>query len=549
MSLQPEYHFEIPKHTVEVARAAFPQGNAYIQMRDELGTIFKDDQFTDLYPRRGQPAEAPWRLALVTLMQFAENLTDRQAADAVRSRIDWKYALGLALTDEGFHYSVLSEFRSRLVEGEAIHLLFQQMLTVFAERGLLKVRGPQRTDATHILMTVRVLNRLEMVGETLHHTLNVLAQVAPDWLRSQVPEAWFERYGQRFDEHRLPKKEKERLALAVTIGQDGMHLLTKIYTEKASTFLREIPAVDLMRQIWVQNFYLEEETVHWRGEADLPPASRMIVSPYDPDARYSSKRETHWSGYKVHLTETCDPDTPNLITNVETTISTDQDNMVVDRIHRTLKDQQTLPNQHIVDAGYVSADLLVESEETYGIDLLGPVRPDVSWQARDEDAFAITQFTIDWENEVVFCPMGKPSRYWGSAKGPRGQPTIQVQFKHSDCSDCAARARCTRSKSSSRGLTLQPRKRQLALQAAREREKTQVFKEQYARRAGVEGSISQAVDKLDMRRSRYRGIAKTHLQHVMTASAMNLMRVMAWLSGKPRSKTRVAPFAALALST
>jgi transposase len=223
--------------------------------------------------------------------------------------------------------------------------------------------------------------------------------------------------------------------------------------------------------------------------------------------------------------------------------------MVVDRIHRTLADQQTLPNQHIVDAGYVSADLLVESEETYGIDLLGPVRPDVSWQARDEDAFDITKFTIDWANEVASCPMGKLSRYWGPAKGPRGQPTIQVQFSQRDCLRCAARARCTRSKASPRGLTLQPMKRQLALQAAREREKSSVFKEQYAVRAGVEGTISQAVNKLDMRRSRYRGIAKTHLQHVMTAAAMNLMRVLAWLSGEPRSKTRVAPFAVLAPST
>ena len=333
MSLQPEHNFEIPAQTIQVAQAAFPQGNSYMQMRDELGSIFKDEHFADLYPSRGQPAEAPWRLALVTIMQFAENLTDRQAADAVRGRIDWKYALGLALTDEGFHYSVLSEFRSRLVAGEAIHRLFQQMLTVFAERGLLKGRGAQRTDSTHILMAVRVLNRLARVGETLYHTLNILAQVAPDWLQAQVPEAWFERYGQRFDENRLPKKEKERLALAETIGQDGVSLLQHIYAEGAPTFLQEIPAVDLLRRVWVQNFYLEEEAVHWRGEADLPPASLMIVSPYDPAARYSSKRETHWSGYKVHLTETCDPDTPNLITNVETTISTDQDNLVVERIH------------------------------------------------------------------------------------------------------------------------------------------------------------------------------------------------------------------------
>src|SRR5262249_11701657 len=158
------------------------------------------DQFADLYPNVGQPAEAPWRLALVTILQFAENLTDRQAADAVRGRIDWKYALGLELTDAGFDFSVLSEFRTRLIAVGAEEHLLTQMLTLFVDRGLLKARGTQRTDATHIVAAVRELNRLEIVGETLHHALNVLAQVAPAWWQDQVSAEWFLRYGQRFSD-------------------------------------------------------------------------------------------------------------------------------------------------------------------------------------------------------------------------------------------------------------------------------------------------------------------------------------------------------------
>src|ERR671933_284608 len=150
-------------------------------MRDTLEAIFEDEDFAHLFPRRGQPAMAPWRLALVTIMQFAEGLSDRQAADAVRARIDWKYALSLELDDAGFDASVLSEFRSRLLEGGSERLLFDHLLQRFRGMGLLKERGKQRTDSTRILAVVRGLNRPELVGESMRHTLDVLATIVPEW--------------------------------------------------------------------------------------------------------------------------------------------------------------------------------------------------------------------------------------------------------------------------------------------------------------------------------------------------------------------------------
>lgn len=210
MSLHPTDERTIPEETVRVAHAAFPKGSIYMRMRDALGPIYTDAAFADLFPRRGQPAESPARLALVTIMQFAEGLSDRQAADAVRSRIDWKYALALDLTDPGFDASVLSEFRSRLLAGDVTHLLLDQMLERLREQHLLKERGRVRTDSTHILAAIRELNRLECVGETLRHTLNTLATVAPDWLQSWVPSTWYARYGRRFEEYRLPPGKSER---------------------------------------------------------------------------------------------------------------------------------------------------------------------------------------------------------------------------------------------------------------------------------------------------------------------------------------------------
>ena len=218
MSLHPQEIPPIPEETRRVAQAVFPRSNVYMRMRDELGTIYDDQLFAPLFPTRGQPAASPWRLALTIVMQFAEGLSDRQAADAVRSRIDWKYALSLELTDPGFDHTVLSEFRTRLVAGQAEQLLLETLLARVRERGLLKARGRQRTDSTHVLAAIRVLNRLELVGETLRHALHNLAVVAPDWLQAQVPIEWFDRYDTRMENYHFPKAEAAREAVAVTIG-------------------------------------------------------------------------------------------------------------------------------------------------------------------------------------------------------------------------------------------------------------------------------------------------------------------------------------------
>jgi transposase len=203
MSLKPSTIPQVPEETARIARAAFPKGNIYVAMRDHLGTFYRDKDFADLFPKCGQPALTPWRLALVTVMQYVENLSDRQAAEAVRARIDWKYALSLELTDQGFDYSVLSEFRKRLVETDAAQRLLDLMLVQFRTVGLLKARGRQRTDSTAVLSRVKALTRLELVGETLRTALNALALVAADWLRAQVDSTWFERYGTRVEEYRL----------------------------------------------------------------------------------------------------------------------------------------------------------------------------------------------------------------------------------------------------------------------------------------------------------------------------------------------------------
>src|SRR6266480_5133543 len=214
MSMRPQEISPVPEETARVARAANPKGNVYMSMRDELGSIYEDQMFAALFPRRGQPAEAPWRLALVTVMQYMEGLSDRQAAEAVRERIDWKYTLGLELTDPGFDFSLLSEFRTRLADEGAETLLLDRLLEVCKQRGWLKAGGKQRPDSTHVLARVRSLSNLECVGETLRAVLDDLATLAPDWLVHHITPEWFERYSHRVENYRLPKAESQRTALA-----------------------------------------------------------------------------------------------------------------------------------------------------------------------------------------------------------------------------------------------------------------------------------------------------------------------------------------------
>jgi transposase len=438
----------------------------------------------------------------------------------------------------------LSEFRDRLLAGNAEQLLLDTMLTRFKEKGLLTARGRQRTDSSHVLAAIRVLNRLECVGETLRHALNSLAVTAPDWLAPRLDPVWAERYGPRFDEYRLPKKKEERQALADQIGEDGFRLLGAVYAPDAPANLRTLPAVETLRQVWVQQYQVTDEVVRWRDNDNIPPSGTMIGSPHDLDARYSVKRQTSWTGYKVHLTEVCDPDVPHLITHVETTSATAPDAQLP-KIHQALADKELLPREHIVDAGYVDSGDIVTSKDDHGIEVLGPVPPDASWQARAGQGFDVSCFVLDWEARRATCPQGHRSTKWSETKDRHGGNIINIRFAPKDCRECPCRAACTSSATNPRHITVRPKEQHLTLQTARQYQRTAEFKARYDVRAGVEGTLSQGLRVCDLRQARYIGLAKTRLQHILTAAALNVIRIGQWLEDPELAKTRQAPFLAL----
>jgi transposase len=548
MSLQPVSIYVVPEQTAHVARAAFPQSSLYMRLYDQLGTIFQDQDFADLFPESGQPGQSPFRLALITILQFLEGLSDRNAADAVRGRIDWKYLLCLELENPGFDYSVLCEFRSRLLEGGAERRLFDKVLSILREQKLVKDRTLQRTDSTHVLAAVRDMNRLERVVETMRAALNVLATVDPDWVLTNIPAEWVDRYGQRAEESRLPAEDKEREKFAEQVGRDGNALLDAIWSGEAPVWMRSIPRIETLRRVWVQDFVVIEGKVQWRQTDNIPPSSLRINSPHDTEARYTEaryahKRSTTWVGYKVHLTETCDEETPNIITNVHTDEAVVNDNEALPEIHQQLSRSELLPNKHLADAGYVEAQQLVESRREYGVELIGPVQGNGRWQQVQGNGFDIGHFQIDWEAKKATCPEGKLSSSWIPGRDNHGNDVINVVFAKADCSQCRSLSQCTKAKTKRRTINIKPQELHEALQQARKREKTEEFKKEYKKRSGIEGTISQGVRAFGMRRSRYIGRAKTHLQHLATAAAINLERVADWFAGVDREKTRTSVFA------
>src|SRR5437588_1311957 len=541
MSMKPQGLEPIPEETRRLVERLCPKGTMVTQLRDALGTIYSDEHFAHLFPKRGRPAEAPWRLALVTALQAIEGLSDRQAAEYVHTRVDWLYALALPLDDPGFDFSILSDFRQRLLSAQAQDLILEPILRLCRERGWLKAGGKQRTDAAAVLARVRARSRLESVGESMRAALNALASQEPAWLREHLNPQWFDRYVHRFELARFPKAETQRQLLRQQVGEDVAHLLACLQEVQTPQWLRSLPEVRLLRQVFAQHYEQEGEQIRWR---DGPAVSneQRVVSPYDQEARSSRKRDRVWLGYKVHLTETCDQDPacPHLITHVETTVATLPDTEVLAPIQEQLRIKELAPEEHYVDQGYPSGPQLVR-QARLGTQLIGPVGQDPSWQQREQTGYAVQDFALDWQAQVATCPQGKLSVGWTTPQDRRKLATVVIRFAAATCRRCPVQVQCTRGQEG-RTLTLSPPEVHAALVERRSVQRTPAFVQQYGRRAGIEGTISQAVRTTRLRRTPYQGQPKTHLHHVAIAAGHNLKRISAHLYaqslGKPSRPAR-----------
>jgi transposase len=559
MSLQIKPIGPMPSDTHALGEQLLAPTDTYRIIGQQLSDFVSDNDFADLYSAEGAPALSPALLAMVTVFQHMENLSDRLAASMVVTRLDWKYALRLALTDTGFNYSVLSEFRTRLVTRAAEARVFEQLLRKLKVLGLVKGRGVQRTDALAVIGAVSRLNRLELVCETLRKVLVAITQVEPAWLQRVVPPTVLEQYGERAESERLVKArgeqgEAEVRHLARQAGQAGQWLLERIDDADTPHSIKALAAVATLRTVWQQQFAVtpldasaqptrdptRSERITFRAETAASGAE-TITTPHDPQARYSEKHGVGWQGYKVHVTETVEADRPHVITDIRTTAATLPDEQVVTTIQQTLASRDVLPAQQIVDMGYMSGKALVESE-AQGIELMGPVRPDTSRQARSAAGVALSQFEIDLEHKLARCPQGHTAVVWSEGT-QRGQAVVRIRFPAQVCAACPLYAQCVmRQKRKPVGRTLKVGLFYTRVKRRRHEQTTVAFKQVYRRRSGIEATLSAMVRTQGLRRSRYIGIHKTNLQHQFIGAARNLKRCARWLAGdraKPRGRRTV----------
>lgn len=381
---------------------------------------------------------------MVSVLQYAENVSDRQAAEAVRCRLDWKYCLGLELDDPGFDFSVLSEFRDRMAQGDRADGLLAVMVEHLVAAGLVKLHGRMRTDSTHVLAAVRKLNRVELVAETLRALWKSSLRPTRNGWRPWSQQGGQNAMGPRPAMTGCQRRKRSWPRMCCRSARTAWSCSAPSTAVTRRTRLRDLPQVQVLRQVWIQQYWYDGDgQLCWRGSKDshdrlsrrdaprrldgpgegspgigaarVPWSSTEIVTPHDAEARFAHRPgKAAWIGYKDHQTETCDDAGPNVIVHVATQTAPEQDISVLESIHRALAERDLLPTEHLVDAGYATPAAILRASTDYAVTLLGPVRPGSPRLRRP--GFDKQDFRIDWDQHTATCPRGVTSPPWNDTQ-------------------------------------------------------------------------------------------------------------------------------------
>ncbi len=481
-------------------------------LRAKLDSLYCEDN--------GRPAIDPVLLAGVTLLQFMERVPDRVAAGHVVFHLGWKYALDLELTYGGFHPTVLVYFRDRLEQRGAERVIFDGVLELLIEMGLVKRKGKQRLDSTHILGYVKEMSRLECAVETLRLALEALEQALPSAERPEFWGALWALYVQSEVDWRLGKAERQ--SRYRQCGRDMEELLE--WTKGKGAEFSELEAIKLLRRVFEEQFEVVDGEVH----PNLKRPPRSVQNPHDPDAHFADKRKTKWVGYKVHVVETVDPSRPakvkgeageNFIVEIVTSEAA-QDEMagLAQAVEEEAEHHEMKPEALYADAGYVTERTLSEAEGSE-IELLGPTRPDPHPGPYNADAFS-----VDIEAQQAICPQGNPSTQWSRIRDTyMGTQYYRIEWG-GQCDRCPVQKQCTRSKSGRRILVVGMRHD--LVEKRREEMKQADFSKKMHPRNGVEGTLSELVRGHGLRRTKYRGFSRVRLSHYMMGAACNVKRYL-----------------------
>ena len=465
---------------------------------------FDDAQFASLYQDRGRYPISPALLASVTILQYMQKASDRVAVDNTIMRRDWRIALGRDTQWTGFDPSVLCNFRKRLVAHGRQRELFEAVLDTLRDFGLLTQRRRLRVDATHLLSDVATLSRCDALREALRIVVCDLEQHAPelherlDFLRlheAYGAEVWLG--GAHADEQTLSELGRDAQALLQLCGA------------------RQVRGKEVLAQMLTENFTFPPDEVPRPLAPDERPGD-PIVTPHEPDARVGKHGDKLWIGDKVHVTETADEDRANFIVDVMSTDPRVDDSTVLEQLAQRLRLRLPGADQLLADSGYASATNTLRAAAA-GIDLVAPARANTS-----RGRLAASEFNLDFRRRIATCPAGHESTYW-RAHGRQ----LTIRFHAATCAGCPLRARCT---TSPRGRTLGLSIDYEQLVKDRERAASAQFAALYARRAGIEATISHLARDCGLRRSRYRGRPKRELHGLLAATGLNVRRLLQWLA-------------------
>jgi len=513
MCLKTPFPQEIPAETRRVVEPLLKAGNLYRLVGQEAEHLVDEARLAQLYDTEGRPGVNPVILALVTVFQYVEKLPDRQAADMSALRLDWKYALRQELSWGGFHYSDLCNFRKRLLREGQIQVVFEGVVSYLRERGYLKGRGQQRTDATHVLGNVARLSRLEVVWETLRLAVSALVSADAPWTLRWLPASYVESYSQRRMDYRLSTEEvQQQLRQA---GQEGYWLLDQVEAH-GDEVLRQLPEITLLRRVLDEQFERPDDgSAHPRPDGDC--TGDVISSPHDPEVRYGSKGKIEWRGYKLQVTETAEEtQAVQFITDVTVTSTLETDNRSLAAIQDRLAQRDLAPARQYVDQGYTSGATL-EASQRRGIDLRGYIPDDTHKPA----GFRLGDFVLDLAAHTATCPAGRAARAFKPVCRATGSVVYRVTFG-AGCRACPHFGICT---TNQRGRTLDLSPYHATIQARRQLAADPAFQVEMHARAAIEGTLSELVRAHGARRARYRGRSKALLQAYFTAAATNLKRL------------------------
>jgi transposase len=532
MSLKPIDPQRSFYHTSTLCGEMFAPTDRYRLFREKiLPKLFAlRDKLESLYcENNGRPAVDPVLLAGVTLLQFMEKVADRLAAEQVVYHLGWKYALDLELSEEGFHATVLVYFRDRLEENKAERLIFDEILELLIETGLVKKRGKQRLDSTHVLGYVKEMSRLECAVETVRLGLEALASEMSVGGRPEFWDRFWALYVQSKLDWGLSKADRQ--SRYRQCGQDIRELLEWVDTHHHN--LSELKAIKLLRRVFSEQFEMVEGKL--QPIQRRPP--RSVQNPHDPDAHYANKGKKQWVGYKVHVVESVDPDEPakrkgepteQFITEILTTeAALDEMAGLAEALKQEQQHHEIKPPAMYADGGYVTETTLGEAEQS-GMELLGPTRPDPHKGPYNADAFE-----VDLDKRQAICPQGKISTQWSHIQDAyMGTEYYRIEWA-SQCDRCAVQKKCTRAKNGRRILVVGPR-HDLVQKRRKEMRQPDYSKSMHPRN-GIEGTHSELTRGHGLRRTKYRGISRVSLSHYHMGAACNVKRYLKLLAFQMKS--------------